>query len=197
MEGRILVDWTIDLIEMISSHIDTWTLEQVPKLIFTDLMQKYNGKVIHMQKYGVPQTRRRMLLGNISWEKLEHFETNAMNFKQVADSIGFQIPTHINSLNNGCTKRVNGIRSLKHTDGNTVYTHRPLTVVSNTVTGSNPVMYNSIIHRGEKLPIEIVMALQTFPFDYVLQGPHREKRRMIANAVPPTISRALISTIYI
>jgi len=66
VQGRILVDWTIDLIEMISSHIDTWTLEQVPKLIFTYLMQKYNGRVIHMQKYGVPQTRRRMLLGNIS-----------------------------------------------------------------------------------------------------------------------------------
>jgi len=193
-EGRILVDWTLQLIQLMQPHIATWSLEQVPHKGLMELVHRHSGVVIHMNEYGIPQTRTRLLLGNIDWQRLEPSNKDPVSLEHVMKSHGI-LATGFDTVNNGSViGRRRGMME-KNADGTSIFYVRNFTACCYTVTGSQPVFYNSETHIGHTMPLNIIMALQTFPATYIVHVPNKVARRLIANAVPPEFSKALIKVV--
>ncbi len=67
--GLRLVEWSIELMRALRP--DSWTLEQVGNPRLRALAAQHNGKLVACADYGVPQSRKRLVLGTVDWARVE------------------------------------------------------------------------------------------------------------------------------
>ena len=183
-EGLRLVIWTLNLIKKMNPN--SWTLEQVYNSKLKNLMNLHNGKLVQCKDYGVPQMRKRVIMGTINWndvEKIEFirpldlFKNN--NTRPDVDWCKYQFMASYGG----------GRDSIFH----------PLTEVSYTVTCSVVGrLYIKDEKRGVCINTEEALLLQTFPINYDLGNSTRSmKNKFIGNALPPALAQQMIKSIII
>jgi site-specific DNA-cytosine methylase len=189
-EGIKLVIWALDLIHALKNVVSTWTLEQVAHPSLLPFINTHGGKVIKMQKYGIPQTRKRLFLGNIDWTSLQLYEKDAPRVSDIISSNNFVVPHGYTEMHCGHMARDVNANSVTTSYGHVKFCTQSLENACFTITGSHPKFHNPILGKSTVFPLDILKAFRTFPPSY-----RGMTRKMIGNAVPPEMARILISTI--
>jgi len=199
-QGMSLVNWYLDLIDVLSlcTRPFTWSMEQVSNPLVLEIMEKRGGMLVNMSHYNVPQTRKRILIGNLDWDKVSESADDSQipSLAQIMNGLPYKPPQGMTAVtSNRINKDANG-KSLKNADGTGVVAYRGLDRVCSTITGGSPAFYDPIRHKRTKIPLQIARAIQTFPTSYnfdCVQARHH--RQLVANAVPPAFSALLMLTI--
>ena len=182
-EGLRLVDWYLNIIKHIQP--DSWTMEQVCGDSLKPLVEHYNGIYVDLLKLGVPNTRRRVIIGdNLNLDKISEYYCEAKTMKDVLVDEGSDYEPRFTRQTNGCRKKG-------------VYATRVLDAVSYTVTSQFPKLFDPITCTFKTLDCDILARLQTFPVGYFNGSSIGKgmKRKMIGNAVPPRLSCVLMNLI--
>jgi len=178
-QGLKLVNWSLNLIHQVNPH--SWSLEEVYAQELMPYIESFGGGVIHMKKYGIPSTRRRIILGPLNVSRM--IEESPTCLQGILDKCNYTCPT-------GFDRQTDGTRNGKD---RVQLSTRSLQELSYTVTGTAPYLVNANGVR-KLLPVDICACIQTFPLDYFkVEVP--KMRRMVANAVPPKMARVLVSAI--
>jgi len=179
--GMELVEWTVELIELLNGSLNTWSIEQVrhPKVrAYFNKRQMYY-KVVKMHLYGLCAHRNRIIStsfdANHIWvERDDDLKT----FKDSCDAVGYEIPPNITHISNATEHTRNFLRGI----------NEPCF----TVTSRSPLLYDG--EKERTMPLSIISALQSFPSSYQFDPtrPYSFTRQIIANAFPPMISQLLV-----
>ena len=180
--GMKLVNWSLDILKNFKPH--SWTLEQVPhKLVLSELKRReLCCVIIKANEYGVSQTRRRVVAGNIDFEKLTQFKENSEPLSLIMQRLDI-IPEE------GFDHIRNCGRPLSERKPNGLSSHQDYSKVSYTVTHCFPQFYNISTRKGKVLPLKLFKALQTFPESYLTTT---KARQMIGNAVPCLLAEKIM-----
>jgi site-specific DNA-cytosine methylase len=188
--GMSLVYWSISLAELLKAKgiIKTWSLEQVAATAMKELMPKHGGRVLKLDQLGVPQTRRRAILGNIDLGSISEYEEAPRTLQQLMDSLGIAAPDGFD-----CTTAGHGLKK-RLPCGKESYSCRQFTQVCSTVLSSHPSFYSTAQARSTAFPLILAAEAQVFPRDYIFPASYGNKnlRLMVANAVSPRLSKILI-----
>ena len=182
-EGVRLVDWYIGIIKLINP--DSWTMEQVCGNSLKPLVKEYNGIYLSLPDIGVPNSRRRIILGkNINLHRISEYYCAAKSMKDILTEEGYQYESRFTKQTNGCRK-------------NGVYSTRDLDAISYTITSHYPVLFDPVGCNSKTLDCEILARLQTFRSGYFngMKLGKIVKRKMIGNAVPPYLSCVIMKLI--
>jgi site-specific DNA-cytosine methylase len=182
--GMKLVNWSLELVTRVNPT--TWTLEQVCHPQINSLISTHGGMVVQMDKLGIPTTRKRVVMGNYCFERLNAYEcSKRVSMQDVLHKLKFTPPVGVNAQSNGSQPCKAFYRSLD--------------CPSYTITGHHPSFYDTTAKRGYTIPLQVVEALHAFPNGYAsnLSGSMRQKdlRKMVANSVPPLLSYLILQHI--
>jgi len=188
--GMSLVHWSIALAELLKAKgvIQTWSLEQVAATSMKELMPEHGGRVLKLDSYGVPQTRRRAILGNIDCGPISEYEEAPRTLQQLMDGLGIAAPEGFD-----CTTAGHGLKK-RLPCGKESYSCRQFNQTCSTILSSHPSFYSTAQARSTAFPLVLAAEAQVFPRDYVFPARYGNKdlRLMIANAVSPKLSKMLI-----
>lgn len=181
--GLRMVTWTINLIHELAPN--SWTLEQVNHRMMRPFIDAYNGKLVKCCDYGVPQSRKRLLLGTIDWDKVELMtpSTPLDILQNVGERPNIQWGDYVQMNRAG------------NWDANAAT--RPMTHMSYTITASGFGGIKRIKDKkGVIFSIREGSAIQTFPSTYKFGNITKAKqRKMIGNAVPPQLACQIIKSL--
>jgi DNA (cytosine-5)-methyltransferase 1 len=224
-----LSDGLTDVIQFLKivDHLKpvAWAMENVPRLSkildeelkdggclaeFRHLQIKYD--VFNMEEFGLPQRRRRCIVGNFDFDLLRSYRkaTERRTLGDVIDGLGnnpvrdplfgitlSQSDLHDHSLEESLDEeeaRINRAAKLLHPIYNSMPFPDPLDRAVRTVTATcTRVSRESIVvptHRGSnsyrRLTVRERASAQGFPISYQFYGAnHGQKLQMVGNAIPP------------
>ena len=184
-EGKLLVDWYIEIVNHIR-RVDTWSMEQVRCSYTKQLLALHGGCMVHMKNFGVHNDRKRIFIGNFT------------DFTQ--DESNFSKPLTLYEVMYLCGEKI--LEGFAHQTGgaksktNIGYHYKDINLLSCTVTGNYPQLYDKNRHKTKVLELNVFSYLQTFPIGYI-NNDHKkiECRKMIGNSIPPKISKLLIENL--
>ena len=184
-EGEILIDWYIDLVKH-TKRMNTWSMEQVRCSYTKQLLDNHGGCLIEMRKFGVHNNRKRIFLGNFTdFTRDDGNFSKPLTLYEIMVLCGENIPE-------GFTYQSNGSKCKKKKG----YLYKEIDLLSCTVTGQYPKLYNKTTFVHKSLGLNILSYLQTFPIGYISNDHNKgEGRQMIGNSIPPQISKLLIENL--
>lgn len=178
--GMKLVEWCLELKDLVK--VNTWTIEQVVNPVLIQKFSNIQCKVVKFKDYGIPSTRKRLIVGNLNWEKIYLYKKESVeNLSSIIKKFQFET--------DGFNKQTSG------TFRNGLYTYKDIDSISYTVTSNFPKLFKSCENKSKTLPINILAYIQTFPLNYIFDKKLGISRKMIGNSVPPEMSRILINSI--
>jgi len=149
-QGMSLVNWYLDLIDVLSLSLRpepfTWSMEQVANPLILEIMDNRGGMLVNMSHYNVPQTRKRILVGNLDWDKVSESadDSHVLSLGQIMNALPYEPPHGMTAVtSNRINKDANG-KSLKNADGTGVVAYRGFDRICSTITGSSPAFYDPI-----------------------------------------------------
>jgi len=153
-----------------------------------ELMPEHGGRVLKLDQFGVPQTRRRAILGNIDFAPIAEYEEAPRTLQQLMDGLQIAAPEGFDLTHAGHGKKK------RLPCGKESYSCRQFSQVCSTILSSHPSFYSTAQARSTAFPLILAAEAQVFPRDYVLPARYGNKdlRLMIANAVSPKLSKMLI-----
>lgn len=176
-KGLVLIEWTLRLVNILIPIIDSWTMEEVNVPLVRTLFERHNGSLMICCNYGVPSTRKRLFCGNIIWTNV----AEDICIKTLYDTL----------LDHGYTEEV--LSKLKQTTSKTAKTLKSLAY---TVTSHDPKLLDLSTNKQVSPNMDVLCCIQTFPQGYFeCTKSKQDRRKMIANAVPPRLARAIIASI--
>ena len=180
-KGLELTYWTLDFFRFClnKGHINSFTIEQVSNPHLKKYLLEKNKdiffNVYDMSNYGVPQSRQRIIVSstqlNLPLKKPKSLD------KIINTSKG-----EMYLINSGCNYKV--------------YRNIFENISSYTITCIPHILCNSKMKKIRVCTEKEMSAIQTFPKTYKFIGTLSEKRRMIANSVPPMFSNILLKTLF-
>lgn len=168
-KGLVMLDWTLSLINTLGPS--TWSLENVSH---PTLRSYPNAHVFNMEEYGVPQTRRRIVMcGGFDPDIVEKSEITSSISALSKSAMDIEWMNY-NTVCSGSYKRY--FRCV---------TKPCYTILTN----------NQVLRHKESLEYMVLTHVetalfQTFPTSYTVKN-----LQMIANAVPPEFARRLVSAV--
>jgi DNA (cytosine-5)-methyltransferase 1 len=204
-----------------------WAFENVPRVAsvilkeakeggaladFVDLFEKADVQVVDMSDFGVPQRRKRCIVGKIPFSLLNSYKPQCPQVtlgevlqavSNAADPIYERAQkTDISDVENETflsdeEERFNKDMKSAHPIYNGMAFPEPLDRTSRTVTATctrvsrESLVVGDPLHkdRFRRLSVRERASLQGFPVDYQFHGSsHAEKLKMIGNAIPPAFT---------
>lgn len=179
--GILLVEWSLDLMKYL--NLNTWSIEQVPCKEITNIVSGDDlfFKYVRTDAIGVPNKRGRYILSNFEIKWILCDEGQVSTLKNILDDIGETC---------GYSFQTNG------TYRDRQYTYKCIDTVSYTVTSQFPCLYDKTMGR-RSLSIRALKRLQSFDEGYDISCKFiSDKRKMIANSVPPLLAKMIIQSLY-
>lgn len=204
-----------------------WAFENVPRVAkvifkeasnggaladFVDLFEKADVQVLDMSDFGVPQRRKRCIVGNIPFALLDSYKEKCpqVTLGEVLNAVSSAKDpiysrgqnTDISDIENEAflsdeEERFNKDMKSAHPVYNGMAFPEPLDRASRTVTATctrvsrESLVVGDPLHKGRfrRLSVRERASLQGFPVDYQFHGSsHAEKLKMIGNAIPPAFT---------
>ena len=192
-EGLTLVHWTLDLFHALRMKgIDfSWSLEQVPAPAVTAIARERGlaHRVINMERYGVPQTRRRLLI--VSDEAM----LDIPPVPPVLWGNVVSIPKEAKYITGStiCAKRLLEKHKVFLTQRKSVLVDATYTVTSR----AGCLFLDGDLNVVGRLSVGDFIALQTFPADHfaAVSPPLGigNTLRLNANAIPPSFAKEAVN----
>ena len=210
-EAVRLVEWYLET--ALSCGATSWTMEQVAAPAVLKLVKRVRQNHLHRVDYdvfqlrdlGVPQTRRRLLVG--SPHIIARLRRSAMSAskRSVRDVVAAPRGTHVRSSLRWEKKTLRANRQpgeskyLYKLSSNPLHACRPIDDAAPTVVTGGVLMWagahDSSSSTSACLTPKECAALQTFPPDYHLPDPARTAHRLVGNAVPPLVAKLMMTTL--
>lgn len=180
--GMVMVNWFLNVVKLLAPG--TWSMEQVSHASIANLLPADTHRVYHLDEFGVPNTRTRLIAGTVHWQKLETLKQRAPSSGTVLERVNEDTAGYDSLMSFG-----------RKADGS--YYNRPLSSVAYTVVQSAPRLYNTASRKMKNISLQGLQALQTFSPEYLWGNTGKEDaRKMIANAVPPLMAMKIIQCIF-
>ncbi len=224
-DGLVDIQRFMEVVRLVQPKF--WAFENVPRVAkvvekearkggaleqYGDLLQNAEMQIVDMSNFGVPQRRKRCIIGNLPFELLA-------SYQEVSPSVTLgDVLSAIHEQNDPVYRRVttepvtdveredflsdeearfNRDMKRAHPVYNGMEFPEPLNRTSRTITATcTRVSRESLIvgdttHEGKfrRLSVRERASLQGFPVDYQFHGStHAEKLKMIGNAIPPAFT---------
>jgi site-specific DNA-cytosine methylase len=191
-EGLTLVFWTLDLFRALQEEgvKFSWSLEQVPAPAVTAIAKERGlpHRVINMERYGVPQTRRRLLIVS---------DGDMLDIPPVAPLLWgnvVTIPKEAKYITGStiCRKRLLEKHKVFLTQRKSVLVDATYTVTSR----AGCLFLDGDLNEVGRLSVSDFIALQTFPPDHfaAVSPPlgTGNTLRLNANAIPPAFAKQAV-----
>lgn len=206
-EGADLVEWYMEFSRRMQPT--SWSMEQVnAKLVRNacDLQKKmhpqwFDYEVVEFWKFGVSQTRTRVIAG-LPWmvERLR-FDTTLRVGKLVTIREAVDVPEGVAYMRNCWSRPADQSLTEEGMDGDFLNEDaesrcRSIDDVGWTMMAGRPLQWwDNQYRRVRDMRINEIMALQTFPADYVMPDGVNvaDQVRGVGNAVPPLFARKFMS----
>ena len=182
-KGSILVEWYIGVVKNVH-RLCTWSMEQVHCTYTKKMLKKHGGCIVKMQNFGVHNNRKRVFLGNFTDFTQECNFSMPLTLYEVICECNETVPKGFNYQTAGAL----------HKKKPGCYYSKDVNLLSCTVTGQFPKLFNKDTNTFKSLNLNIFSSLQTFPVGYIDHN-QIKGRQMIGNSVPPKISKLLIDNL--
>lgn len=184
-KGAVLIDWYIGIVQKLN-RVNTWSMEQVRCSYTKQLLALHGGCMVHMKNFGVHNDRKRIFIGNFNDFTSDTNYSTPLTLYEVMRLCGESIPDNFEQTGGGRYSK-NG----KYTGE---YYSKDLGLLSCTVSGQFPQLYQKCTNTFKSLSTNVFSYLQTFPIGYTTCK-QNHIRQMIGNSVPPKISKLLIENL--
>ena len=172
--GLKLVRWTFEVIRELNP--ESWSFENVPSTKLKQFFKDYNGTLVACCDHGVPQLRRRYLMGSLPFKRMER--EIPLTPSSVLSRFGYDDLQQYEMICLTSSKKF----------------RRTLDVPAYTVTATHlGTLRNRRTGKLQHIKPREAAALQTFPDDYLFVGQYHDIKRMIGNAVPPRLAFHIIN----
>lgn len=150
-----------------------------------------HSRIIDMSKFGVPQSRRRMIMSNFldfddfdKWVQRIPIEKYIKRFDEITDTS--DVPKHRDHI----IKRMEKMKPKTGYGKYNTYYKTPATGITHTIVN---VTKNMAVHPFEARRLKVMEAavIQTFPPNYIFKGNIMNRAEQVANAVPPVFSEII------
>jgi len=185
---------------------------------FEEMGYVVESKILNSADYGVPQVRKRAIfIGTMSKNKINFPEKNVNNYITVKEAIN-----HLPKINSGEDSHVVNHKAMNHTqqmlekmsyisDGG-CRKQIPHELRPKSGDARKYIKYNSqkpavcitgdmrkVFHYSQNraLTVRELATLQSFPEDFIFEGPSISQQQQIGNSVPPKMAEAIANVIKI
>ena len=198
-----LVEWYLAL--ALRSGATSWSMEQVPTKRLLAIVER--ARVAHptrlaygvfdLSLLGVPQTRTRLVAGSPALIERLHARCSARNRRSIRDAIPRTRGTHLRAGKNWVRRRTRG-GTFAHDPAGYYDYARSVDGLAPTLLCNGDLRWTWLEPDGRTGRAHITMAefaaLQTFPASYRFPRRVQSARRLIGNAVPPALAKALLAS---
>ena len=189
--GVTMVEWVVFLFENVRP--DSWSIENVYTPKFIPLIDLHGGSVVNMQEIGLPQSRKRVFIGNVDISSyISGKRVGIGNVLRKSSRLDWDMYVCKN-VNKNTMYDKKGLKT--GVPPPPMYLTRELSEPSYTITSRRPELIHIKTFRREKLTISESAQVQSFPDNYIWAKGVTDNSKMIGNAVPPLVSKLVMLNI--